>query len=340
MTYEEVLAAARGNMGPCKACPVCDGAACKNAIPGPGAKGSGTVARRNYQAWQEIYLNMDTISPMEPVDTTCSLFGKELALPVFAAPIGAVETHYGHLLNEETYDNALVQGCHNAGIAAFTGDGLADSFFETGCSAMANHGFAIPTVKPWSQKRVYQKIDLAKSMGATVLCMDVDAAGLPFLKNTNPPSGSKGLEELREIIAYAEVPFILKGIMTPLGAEKALAAGAAGIVVSNHGGRVLDQVPATAWVLPEIAKAVGGQITILVDGGIRTGLDVFKALALGANGVLIGRPFVTAVYGGGAAGVAAYVQKLTSELTDAMEMCGVHTLREITGACLWGNPKD
>lgn len=335
MTYEEVLAAARGNMGPCKACPVCDGSGCKNAIPGPGAKGSGTVARRNYQAWQEIFLNMDTICPMEPVDTTCSLFGQELALPVFAAPIGAVETHYGHLLNEEAYDNAMVQGCREAGIAAFTGDGLSDSFFETGCAAMARQGFAIPTVKPWSRERVFQKIDLAKSMGATVLCMDVDAAGLPFLKNTNPPSGSKSVEELREMIEYAGVPFILKGIMTLRGAKKALAAGAAGIVVSNHGGRVLDQVPATARVLPEIAKAVGDRMTVLVDGGIRTGLDVFKALALGARGVLIGRPFVTAVYGGGAAGVAAYVQKLTGELKDAMEMCGVHTLWEITGECIW-----
>ena len=87
-------------------------------------------------------------------------------------------------------------------------------------------------------------------------------------------------------------PFILKGIMTVSGAKKALEAGASGIVVSNHGGRVLDQCPATAEVLPAIADAVGGRMTILVDGGIRTGMDVFKALALGADAVLIGRPFV------------------------------------------------
>lgn len=138
------------------------------------------------------------------------------------------------------------------------------------------------------------------------------------------------MEELREIIEYAQKPFILKGIMTPAGARKALEAGAAGIVVSNHGGRVLDQCPATAEVLPAIVEAVAGRMKIFVDGGIRTGLDVFKALALGADGVLIGRPFVTMVYGGGTEGVRVYADKLQSELQDAMQMCGVHTLKEIT----------
>ena len=160
--------------------------------------------------------------------------------------------------------------------------------------------------------------------------MDIDAAGLPFLQNLTPPAGSKTVPELREIIDYAKKPFIIKGIMTVKGARKALEAGASGIVVSNHGGRVLDQCPATAEVLPAIADAVGGQMKIFVDGGIRTGLDVLKALALGADGVLIGRPFVTMVYGGAAEGVDVYVRKLTAELRDGMAMCGVHSLDEIT----------
>ena len=103
--------------------------------------------------------------------------------------------------------------------------------------------------------------------------------------------------------------------MTVKGALKAEQAGAAAIVVSNHGGRVLDQCPATAEVLPEIAAALKGTgVKVLVDGGIRTGVDVFKALALGADGVLICRPFVTAVYGGGAEGVKCYIDKLAGEL--------------------------
>ena len=118
--------------------------------------------------------------------------------------------------------------------------------------------------------------------------------------------------------------------MTVKGARKALEAGAAGIVVSNHGGRVLDGVPATAAVLPAIADAVKGQMTVLVDGGIRTGVDVCKALALGADAVILARPYVTAVYGGGIEGVKALTRKLKGELEDTMAMCGVHARAEIS----------
>ena len=190
-------------------------------------------------------------------------------------------------------------------------------------------GLGIPTVKPWDRDTVFAKLDQAKAAGAKVFAMDIDAAGLPFLKGLQPPAGSKTTAELREIIEYAGVPFLIKGVMTVAGAQKALEAGAAGIVVSNHGGRVMDGVPATAQVLPAIAQAVGGQMTILVDGGIRSGTDLLKALALGADGVLMARPFVTAVYGGGGEGVALLVQKLQGELSDAMAMCGIHSLSEI-----------
>ena len=193
----------------------------------------------------------------------------------------------------------------------------------------------MPTVKPWNLETIRQKMDLVKAADPFAIAMDIDAAGLPFLKNMTPPAGSKTVEELREIVAMAEKPFIVKGIMTVAGAKKALEAGAKGIVVSNHGGRVLDQCPATAEVLPAIADAVGDRVMVLVDGGIRTGLDVFKALALGADGVLIGRPFVTMVYGGGEEGVAAYVRKLTDELSDTMAMCGAHSLKEINREMLW-----
>ena len=184
-------------------------------------------------------------------------------------------------------------------------------------------------MKPWDRDTVFEKLEAVRKADPVAVAMDIDGAGLPFLQNRMPPAGSKTVAELREIIEFAKKPFILKGIMTPNGARKAMEAGAAGIVVSNHGGRVLDQCPATAEVLPGIADAVGGRMKIFVDGGIRTGLDVFKALALGADGVLIGRPFVTMVYGGGAEGVQVYVNKLQSELKDAMQMCGVHSLDEI-----------
>ena len=338
MTYQEILANARTCSGPhCKACPVCNGLACKNTMPGPGAKGIGTGAIRNYQKWQELCVNMDTICENKPVDTTARLFGREFVLPVFAAPVGAMQLHYGDKYNDLEYNDILVSACAQAGIAAFTGDGTNPAVVEAAAEALKKSGgLGVPTIKPWNIETIREKMDLVKAAGPFAIAMDIDAAGLPFLKNLTPPAGSKTVEELKEIVKIAGKPFILKGIMTVSGAKKALEAGASGIVVSNHGGRVLDQCPATAEVLPAIVDAVGGKMTVLVDGGIRSGMDVFKALALGADGVLIARPFVTMVYGGGADGVQVYVEKLRAELADAMAMCGAHSLSDINRSMIYG----
>lgn len=338
MTYQEVLEQARGAMGPhCKACPVCNGIACKNTIPGPGAKGIGTGFIRNYQKWQELCVNMDTIGENRPADTSFNLFGRKMAIPVFAAPVGAMTLHYGDKYGDREYNDILVSACAQAGIAAFTGDGTDPTVMEAAAAAIAkNGGCGVPTVKPWNLDTIREKMDLVRSADPFAVAMDIDAAGLPFLKNLTPPAGSKTVEELRQIVELAGKPFIVKGVMTVAGARKALEAGAAGIVVSNHGGRVLDQCPATAEVLPAIADAVGGKLTIFVDGGVRTGMDVFKALALGADAVLIGRPFVTMVYGAGAEGVKVYVDKLKAELADTMAMCGAHSLAEISRSMIYG----
>ena len=338
MTYQEILATARTCMGPyCKSCPTCNGLACKNTVPGPGAKGIGTGFIRNYQKWQELCVNMDTICENKPVDTSFELFGRKVDIPVFAAPVGAMQLHYGDKYDDLTYNDILVSACAKAGIAAFTGDGTNPAVMEAAAEALKkNGGCGVPTVKPWNMETIRQKMELVKAADPFAIAMDIDAAGLPFLKNLTPPAGSKTVEELKEIAAMAGKPFILKGIMTVNGARKALEAGASGIVVSNHGGRVLDQCPATAEVLPEIADAVGGKLTILVDGGIRTGMDVFKALALGADAVLIARPFVNMVYGGGAEGVKVYVEKLKAELADTMAMCGAHSLSDINRSMIYG----
>lgn len=333
MTYQEILENARTCIGKyCKACPVCNGKACKNQVPGPGAKGVGDTAIRNYDKWQEIRVNMDTLCENKPVDTSLELFGKSFRYPFFAGPVGAVNLHYGDKYNDESYNDVLVSACADAGIAAFTGDGTNPAVIQGAAAAIKNAGgLGVPTVKPWNLETVQEKMALVRDAGAFAVAMDVDAAGLPFLKNMTPPAGRKSVAELHDIVeSCGDVPFIVKGIMTVKGALKAKEAGASAIVVSNHGGRVLDQCPATAEVLEEIVKAVDGSMKIFVDGGIRTGTDVFKALALGADAVIIARPFVTAVYGGGAEGVAAYVEKIGAELADTMSMCGASSLNEIT----------
>ena len=338
MTYQEVLSSARETLSKnCKACPVCNGRACGNHVPGPGAKGVGDTAIRNYDKWQEIRVNMDTISEGGTPDTSLELFGKSFRFPFFAGPVGAVTMHYSDKYDDMAYNNILVKACAENGIAAFTGDGLNATVMKVACEAIAaSHGMGVPTVKPWNQETIAEKMALVKASDSFAVAMDIDAAGLPFLKGMNPPAGSKTVQQLSEIAKMAGKPFIIKGVMTVRGALKAREAGAAAIVVSNHGGRVLDQCPATAEVLPAIVDAVGGRMTVLVDGGIRTGMDVFKALALGANGVLIGRPFVTMVYGGGAEGVQVYVDKLKAELADTMAMCGAHSLSDIKRSMIYG----
>lgn len=337
MNYSECIEQARERIGNyCKACPECNGKACRNQMPGPGSKGIGDTAIRNYDKWKDIRLQMDTIAENKTVDTSLELFGKTFQYPFFAGPVGAVQLHYGDCQTDVTYNDILVSACAEYGIAAFTGDGVDSNVMVAATKAIQKtDGIGIPTVKPWNLDTIKEKMNLVHASKAFAVAMDIDAAGLPFLKNLDPPAGSKTVEELRQIIKLAGAPFIVKGVMTVKGALKAKEAGADAIIVSNHGGRVLDQCPATAEVLEAIANAVGDSMKILVDGGIRCGADVFKALALGADGVVIARPFVTAVYGGEKEGVRSYIEKIGSELEDTMKMCGVSSLNEINRDCVF-----
>ena len=134
MNYSECIENARTRIGNyCKACPECNGRACKNQMPGPGAKGIGDTAIRNYDKWKEIRVQMDTIVENKPVDTSLELFGKKFLYPFFAGPVGAVGLHYGDCLDDVRYNDILVSACAKYGIAAFTGDGL-----DSGCCDKSN----------------------------------------------------------------------------------------------------------------------------------------------------------------------------------------------------------
>ena len=337
MNYNEILAAARDQVGPyCKACPVCNGRACGNIMPGPGSKVPGNTAARNYDKWQEIFVNMDTLCPNADIDTSFELFGKKFSAPIFIAPLGALPMHYGDKHNDITYNRILVPAAANYGICALTGDGVDPAVMQNAAKDMADiGGIGIPTIKPWNKEFVFEKLDILNELGIFAAAMDVDGAGLPFLKAMNPNAGSKSVDEMREIINYAKMPFMIKGIMTPKGALKAVEAGADAIVVSNHGGRVQGNVPSTAEVLPEIVDAVKGQIKIFVDGGIRSGVDVFKAIAMGADAVLIGRPVVPFIYAAGEEGFRVYMDKIVKELRDTMAMCGTPSIGDISRDNIW-----
>jgi 4-hydroxymandelate oxidase len=148
----------------------------------------------------------------------------------------------------------------------------------------------------------------------------------------------KTAEQIREIVRAVDRPVILKGIMTPEDAVIAAEAGAAGIVVSNHGGRALDHTPGTADVLPGIVRALrgGSRVAVLVDGGVRSGVDVLKMLALGADAVLVGRPLAVAAVGGGAEGVRLQLEEYAKQLHVAMMLTGCASLADVTGKVLFG----
>ena len=332
MTWKGICDQARDHIKPnCKACLVCDGRACGNNVAGPGALGYGDVAIRNFRAWKRVRINMDPLVASAPIDTTFNFFGQSLEYPIFAGPISDVTLHYGSLYDDTKYNRVLMEGCLDAGIRAFLGDSVDVHGFATAMSALKETGGAgIPTIKPWDMSVLQEKFTASREAGAFAIAMDIDAGGLPFLKGRMPPAGCKSEKELADIIQSAQRPFIVKGIMTPNAAEKAVRAGAKAILVSNHGGRVLDGCPSSAEVLPAIVEQVAGRVIILVDGGIRCGVDVFRALALGADAVVIARPYITAAYGAGREGVAFLTRKIGEELKDAMELCGARKLADIS----------
>jgi len=315
----------------CRACKECNGIACKGEIPGVGGKGSGSGFIRNYSKIKEILLNMDTLYEPKNVDTSISLFNKIFDLPIFAAPIGGLLGIYGDKLTDYEYSKYILNGCKLGGGAGFLGDGVKKEHYEGPLKALKEvNGIGIPTIKPWEDEEIFYKLDLAAEAGAIAVAMDIDAAGLSILAAAGKPVSPKSKADLKTYIEYAKMPFIVKGIMTTKGALKALEAGAYGIVVSNHGGRVLDYTPSTVEVLPEIVKAVNGKMKIFIDGGIRNGFDVLKALALGADAVLIGRPYAIAAYGGADEAVRSYTEQLGAELRGAMIMTGCNSLKDIT----------
>ena len=332
MNYNEVREKAKEILTPnCLVCKECNGVACRGWVPGVGAKWTGSSFIRSFNYLNEVKVVMDTIYEGKGQDISIELFDKKFSAPIFVAPIGGMDINYGGKLSEEEYHRRTLMGAKAAGIAAFTGDGANDDYFNAPLKPLKEvGGWGIPTLKPWSQEKIFEKIKIVEDLNVLALAMDIDSAGLVHLAASGKPVYSKTVEDLKSIVDSTELPFIIKGIMSGKGAKKAAQSGAYGIVVSNHGGRVLDNTPATTEMLPEIRKAVGKSIKIFVDGGIRTGADVFKALALGADAVLIGRTFTISAFGGGAEGVKIYAEKLMAELKDTMLMTGCSTLEDIT----------
>lgn len=325
---QEVRKEARERMkGYCRVCKVCDGRACAGEVPGMGGLGTASSFQANVEALADYKLRMRTIHDVTEPNTATSVLGYDLSIPVFAAPIGGVSFNMGGKVTEEDYISSKLRACKANGIVGCTGDGVPPFIMDAGLAAVEEvNGAGIPFIKPWEGEEFFEKVERAVRTGCTTIGIDIDAIGLITLAKMGRPVAPRGVERLKELISRIPCQVVLKGIMTPEDAQAAVEAGAAGIVVSNHGGRVLDHTPGSAHVIADIAEAVDGEIAVLVDGGIRSGADVLKMIALGADAVMIGRPFSIATVGGLEEGASKYIQQITGEMKSAMVLTGCESL--------------
>jgi len=337
MEIKEIRRIARERFkGVCRVCPVCNGRACAGEMPGIGGVGTGSSFMSNFDSLAGIKLNLRTIHEASDPNISYDFFGQPLQMPIFVAPLAGMAINMGNAMDEGEYISAMVSGGKEAGSITFTCDGPTPIFFDLGVEALRkNQGWGVPTVKPREPEAFLSRVKKAEDCGVMAIATDIDAAGIIHMRRAGQPAGPWPLRHWEKTISETKLPIILKGVMTAQEAHLAVLAGAAGIIVSNHGGRVLDHTPGTAAVLPEIASAVKGKIKIFVDGGVRSGTDVLKMLALGAEAVLVGRPMAVAAVGGGREGVSLLLKQYAEELRTAMLYTGCATLAEITPSILY-----
>lgn len=328
-----------------------------------GAAGDELTAGRNCQAWASIRLKPRVLVDASHLDTRIELLGRRLDFPILLAPVAY------HKLAHPDGELATVRGAGTAGAV------LVASTYSTVSLEQISRAASAPLwmqlyVNP-DRTFTRELVRRAEAAGYSALCLTVDSPvfGTRNREQREPfhlPPGARAenlgalgsavqatlhaatdgvyspivdpslqWRDVDWLCSFAKLPVVLKGILAPEDAELAVDHGAAAIIVSNHGGRNLDTVPATIEALPGVVEAVRGRIPVLLDGGIRRGTDVLKALAFGAKAVLIGRPYVWGLAVGGSAGVAEVVRILRDEFRAAMALCGTCSLERITREALW-----
>lgn len=338
MDLKEIYQRARERFkGVCRVCPQCNGRVCAGEMPGIGGIGTGSSFMANFDSLSRIKLNLCTLHDAATPDLSYDFFGRQLKMPILVAPVAGMAMNMGGAMEEGEYLKGMVEGGKEAGSICFTCDGPNPIFFDLGVEVLRkNQGWGVVTIKPREEKAFLELARRAAEARVPVIATDIDAAGIIHMKRAGQPAGPWPVNTWRKVISQTALPVLLKGVMTVKDARLAVETGAAGIVVSNHGGRVLDHTPGTAEVLPEIAAAVKGKLRVLVDGGIRSGVDALKMLALGAEAVLVGRPMAIASVGGGPEGVALLLNQYADDLRTAMIYTGCKSLSDISPDILYG----
>jgi 4-hydroxymandelate oxidase len=310
-----------------------------------GGSGGEVAVDEATAAWAQVRLRPRVLRDVSTVDTSLELLGTRLRTPVLVAPSAL------HGLAHPDAEPATARGTAEAGSLLV---------LSTRSSAVLEQ---VPAGPWWFQAYVLRDrgitralVQRAAAAGATAVVLTGDTPYVGLKKRTGrPPRGAEhlanlaqhlqpgrpagaeveqdpsvGLEAVEELAAASGLPVLVKGVLRGDDAVACLEAGAAGIVVSNHGGRQLDRAVPTARALPEVADAVGGRVPVLVDGGVRSGLDVLTALALGAQAVLLGRPVLWALAAGGADGVRDCLDAVTADLRHVLALAGAPTLADVT----------
>ena len=340
MTLTQVREEAKKKlMGVCGVYKICDGDSmriCQGQSYGKplgfGGIGSGASFTNNILALKKLKLKMKLIGDHFEADTKYDFFGKELSMPIMGASVAGVNSFGGeNVISEKQFCRSVVLGCKDAGTLGWRGDTNTYSLDNSyGIDAIGEAGgFGVKIVKPREQEAIIEFFRKAEKVNCVAVGVDVDGSGSYAMATHNKPVFKKNINDLKELVKSTELPVIIKGIMTVEDAIAAKDAGAAAIVVSNHGGRVLDHTPGTIEILPEIVTELEGKIRIIIDGGFRTGYDILKALALGAESVLIGRDIVRATVGAGIEGVRIQMEYLQKTLGKAMKMTNCSNLRDI-----------
>ncbi len=310
-----------------------------------GASADEITMRWNHEAYEHIRLKPRVLQDVSRVDTRVSLFGRQMPHPIILAPVGA----QGFVYPEG--DLASVRGAAMANATLCISSSASIKVEDVAGASKGPVWFQLYVQKD----RGFTKdlVQRAEGSGCQALCVTVDsptfgarnredrvkdelpARELPNLKGKDYLDPSLTWKDIEWLHGFAKSPILLKGILNPDDAAIAVKAGVAGIIVSNHGARNLDTVPATIDALPLVVERVEGRLPVIVDGGIRRGTDVIKALARGASAVQIGRPYLWGLGVAGAEGVRRVVDILRHEFEMTMMLMGRATIASIDKSCLW-----
>lgn len=320
----------------CWLCKTCDGENCASGVPGMGGLGNMTSFANNGRALKQISIRPAYLHPPVEPNTHWNFFGLDLCSPLGAAPItGAVTNLGGAVKDELEYNRLICQSLAEEGALPVVGDGASPEKYKIGLQALTEIGGQGAIIfKPRADlEQLRLRLAAAEKAGVRAVGIDIDAIFFKTLQNKNQATRAYGEEGLKKIRAMTRLPFLLKGIMNEADALLAAKLSFDGIIVSNHGGRVLDDMPGTATVLPGIARCVREvhpDFPVFADGGIRSGEDAFKMLGLGARAVFVGRPYCINAVGGGSAGVKLLHREYKAGLERAMRLCGLESLAEVT----------